>query len=315
MNLRVLDLHCDTATGLLGHGSHPRTRLASRAGHIDLDRGGRLPGYAQFFAVFTTTLFGDAPAIFDAAVANFRAELEENKDRIAHARTPGEAEAIVESGRIAAVFTIEGPAGIRFDPGRLAELADRGLAMTTLGWNENNPLAGSHATGGGLTAQGREYVRTAQAHGVAIDVSHLSERAFWNIMDMTQAPVSASHSNSRAVHGVSRNLTDEQFKAIAASGGVAGLNLYNDFLGAEPVTLDTVCDHVLHWLDLGGEKAIALGGDLDGCEAVPQGFTGVDCYPGLAQALLNRGVPEPIVEDIFWNNAMRMWKACAMSRP
>lgn len=314
MNTRLIDLHCDTATAMLGHGRHERTRLASRQGHIDLERGGKLAGYTQFFAVFTTTMFGDAQQIFDAAVKNFRAELEENKAFVAQAKTPAEAEAIVASGKIAAVFTIEGPAGIGFDPGRLEELAGKGLAMSTLGWNEQNPLAGSCVTGGGLTAQGKEYVRQCQRYGVAIDVSHLSEHAFWDIMNMTEKPVSASHSNSRAVHGVSRNLTDEQFKAIMATGGVAGLNLYTDFLGNGTVTLDTVCDHVLHWLDLGGEKHIALGGDLDGCETIPQGFTGVDSYPSLADALLNRGVSRETVEDIFWNNAMRMWNECAMSR-
>ena len=119
--------------------------------------------------------------------------------------------------------------------------------------------------------------------------------------------VSASHSNSRMVWGVTRNLTDEQFRAIMATGGVAGLNEYTDFLGGGPVTLDTVCDHALHWLDLGGAKHVALGGDLDGCEELPQGFTGVESYPALAETMLRRGIPEDTVRDIFWNNAARLF--------
>lgn len=187
--------------------------------------------------------------------------------------------------------------------------------MTTLTWNEQNPLAGSHKTGGGLTARGRAFVEAAQRHGMAVDVSHLSDEAFWDIMDITQAPVSASHSNSRAVWPESRNLTDAQFRAICETGGVAGINLFTGFLGEEPVTLETVCRHVLHWLDMGGEKHIALGGDLDGCQRLPEGFTGVDCYPALARALAGHGVPRRTLEDIFWNNAMRMLERCSMSQP
>ena len=141
-------------------------------------------------------------------------------------------------------------------------------------------------------------------------MSHLSDRAFWDVMDITQAPVSASHSDSRSVYPVSRNLTDQQFLAICQTGGVVGLNLYTGFLGEDPVTLETACRHVLHWLELGGEAHIALGGDLDGCECLPVSFTGVDCWPDLARTLLDKGVPQPTVEDLFWNNAMRMLERC-----
>ena len=158
---------------------------------------------------------------------------------------------------------------------------------------------------------GKEYVFEAQRLGMLIDVSHISDEAFWDIMEITQAPVIATHSNSRAVCNVSRNLTDEMFQAICKTGGVAGLNLYTDFLGKN-ATLDTVCDHVEHWLELGGEKHIALGGDLDGCEDLPAGFAGVQDYPKLAQALLNRGISQQIVQDIFWNNAMGVFEKCCM---
>ena len=82
--------------------------------------------------------------------------------------------------------------------------------------------------------------------------------------------------------------------------------------GSEPVTLDTVCGHVLHFLELGGGKHIALGGDLDGCESLPRGFEGPQDYPKLAQALLARGVEESVIEDMFWNNAMRVFQVCCM---
>ncbi len=311
--MNVLDLHCDTLLAVLEEDGRQWESLTSRPGHVDLTRGGKLDGYAQLFAIFTTpgmsTLI-PPERVFAAALAAFRRTLAENPDRFVQAKTPAEIQAAVDGGKIAGILSLEGPAGIGFDPGRLESLAAEGFRMTTLTWNEENPLAGSHKTGGGLTRQGREFVEKAQRYGIAIDVSHLSDQAFWDVMDITQAPVSASHSNSRSVYPVSRNLTDQQFLAICQTGGVVGLNLYTGFLGEDPVTLETACRHVLHWLELGGEAHIALGGDLDGCECLPVSFTGVDCWPELAQALLDRGAPQPTVEDLFWNNAMRMLERC-----
>ena len=141
-----------------------------------------------------------------------------------------------------------------------------------------------------------------------VDVSHISDEGFWDIMKITQAPVIATHSNSRAVCGHSRNLTDDMFRAICQTGGVAGLNLYTDFLG-ENATLDTVVGHVLHWLEIDPEgRHIALGGDLDGCDSLPAGFAGIESYPMIAQKLLAAGVGQRIVENIYWNNAMGVLK-------
>jgi membrane dipeptidase len=183
-----------------------------------------------------------------------------------------------------------------------------GFRISTLGWNEQNVLTGSHATGGGLTDLGREYVKECQNLGMLVDVSHISDEGFWDIMKITQAPVIATHSNSRAVCGHSRNLTDDMFKAICQTGGVAGLNLYSDFIG-DNATVDTACSHILHWLELDPEGThIALGGDLDGCDSLPEGITGIESYPMIAQKLLSAGVGEKIVENIYWNNAMGVLK-------
>ena len=215
---------------------------------------------------------------------------------------------------MSAILTIEGPAGFDFDPALLEDLYKIGFRITTLGWNEKNVLCGSHKTGGGLTEQGREYVFEAQRLGMLIDVSHISDEAFWDIMDITGGPVIASHSNSRAVWDVSRNLTDDMFKAICQTGGVAGLNMYTDFLG-ENATLDTVCDHVLHWLELGGEKHVALGGDLDGVTRMPEGFEGVQSWPVLASRLQERGLDEKTILDIFWNNGLGVMELAVRNHP
>ena len=205
---------------------------------------------------------------------------------------------------MSAILTIEGPAGFGFDPELLESMFLAGFRISTLGWNESNPLTGSNQTGGGLTDLGKAYVRQAQSLGILVDVSHISDEGFWDIMKITQAPVIASHSNSRALCNHSRNLTDDMFRAIRDSGGVAGINQFADFLGQKP-TLDTVCDHIFHFMELDPEgKHIALGGDLDGCEALAEGFEGVQSYDALADRLIARGLDAATVQNIYWNNAL-----------
>lgn len=316
MKFPVFDLHCDTALALLGESLREMGSMRKNNCHIDLERAKTLPAYAQCFACFTTP-WEKLPEgmtvaqLFEHEMVTVLREVEANSDLIAQAYTAADVKTLQNKGKMAAILTIEGPAGFDFDPELLSDLYNVGFRITTLGWNEKNPLCGSHKTGGGLTEKGREYVFEAQRLGMLVDVSHISDEAFWDIMAITNAPIIASHSNSRAVYDVSRNLTDDMFKAICKTGGVAGLNLYSRFLG-EHATLDTACDHILHFMELGGAKHIALGGDLDGCEELPEGFAGVQDYPRLADALLRRGLTEAEVMDIFWNNALGVIEKCCM---
>ena len=230
---------------------------------------------------------------------------------ISIAYSPKEIEENRKSGKMSAILTMEGTAGIGYDPELLSSLWLIGFRISSLGWNEKNPLTGSHETGGGLTDQGRAYVREAQRLGMLIDVSHISDEGFWDIMDITQAPIVATHSNSRAVWNNSRNLTDDMFRAIVQTGGVAGYNVCAEFTGEKP-TLDTMCDHILHFMELDPSgNHIALGGDLDGISEMPAGFEGVQSWPALAQRLLERGLEEETVGNIFWNNAIGVME-CAV---
>ena len=312
MNFPVFDLHCDTALALLGENYRSCGSLRNNDHHIDLERAAKLPGYAQCFACFTTTLEDKIPAVelFERELATILREVEQNGDLIRLAFNSEDVESNREAGLMSAILTIEGPAGFGFDPALLEDLYNVGFRITTLGWNEKNPLTGSHVTGGGLTDLGREYVKEAQRLGMIVDVSHISDEGFRDIMDITAAPVIASHSNSRTAWNVSRNLTDEMFLEICKTGGAVGINQYAEFLGEKP-TLDTVCDHVLHFMELAPTgKHISLGGDLDGCDILAEGFTGVESYPRLAQKLLDRGLDESAVMDIYWNNALGVMKRC-----
>lgn len=316
MKFPVFDLHCDTALALLGDSFRECGSLRKNNLHVDLERAAALPGYAQCFACFTTDATEHMPIapveLFEREMATVLREIERNSDLIALAYSADEIESNYANGLMSAILTIEGPAGFGYDPELLEDLYKLGFRISTLGWNENNPLTGSHITGGGLTDRGREYVAQAQKHGMIIDVSHISDEGFWDIMNITQAPIIATHSNSRVVCGVSRNITDDMFRAICSVGGVVGLNMYAEFVG-KPANMDKVCDHVMHLLELDPDGLhISLGGDLDGCEELPEGFNGIQDYPNLALALQSRGISDQILQNIFWNNAIGVMRRCCI---
>ena len=309
MNFPVFDLHCDTALALLGEDMNSAGSLLKNDLHIDLTRAKELPGYCQCFACFTTPAMEQwhktSPVVvFEREIATIQRELDRNKKLMAIAYSTEDIRKNTEKGKMSAILTIEGTAGFGHDPDLLEDLYAIGFRISSLGWNEQNPLAGSHTTGGGLTELGKAYVKNAQQLGMLMDVSHLSDEGFWDMMDITEAPILATHSDSRAVHDVSRNLTDDMFRAICQTGGVAGINMYSSFIGEDP-DLDKVCDHIFHFMELDPSgKHIALGGDLDGCDSLPKGFSGVQDYPKIAARLLERGLSEETVMDIFWNNAI-----------
>ncbi len=305
MKFPVFDLHCDTASARLPD----KKSLRKNDLHIDLERAGKLPGYAQCFACFTTTedsiCHGKKPEdLFLAQLDGILLQMQANEDVICQAFSPKDVLENQKAGKMSGILSIEGPAGFGFDPALLENLWLVGFRITNLGWNEKNPLIGSHKTGGGLTDPGREYIKEAQRLGMVIDVSHCSDEGFWDIVKVTQGPVIATHSNSRFVCDHSRNLTDDMFRAICETGGVAGFNQCAPFVGQKP-DLDTVCDHILHFLELDPEgKHIALGADFDGCDTLPEGVTGIESYPAMAEHLLMRGVDENILMNIYWNNAI-----------
>ena len=309
MNIPVFDFHCDTALVMLGDDLNSAGSLAHNSGHIDLDRASALAGYAQCFACFTTSIpefmNGLSPiVVFERELATIQREIDKNRSRISIAYSPEEIEKNRESGIMSAVLTLEGTAGIDFNPELLEDLSMIGFRVVSLGWNEKNSLTGSNLTGGGLTDLGREFVKEAQRLGMLVDVSHISDEGFWDIMKITQAPIIATHSNSRKICDHSRNLTDDMFRAICETGGVAGYNMCDEFTGENP-TIDTVCDHIFHFMELDPTgSGIALGGDLDGVTAMPAGFEGVQDWPKLSARLIQRGLDEKTVRNIFWHNAI-----------
>ncbi len=306
MKLRLFDAHCDTAYELWRRGE----RLARSSCHVDLQKAEDLAAYAQIFAFcsYAGEPQGMQPErLLREPLAYLRDEVRQNAERIAFAASPEEVKALTEAGTTAALLSVEGPEVIGCDPDALEGLRQEGFVMTTLTWNAGNTLAGAHATGGGLTAQGADFVREAQRLGMAIDVSHLSETAFWDLTRITKRPILASHSNCRALCDHTRNLTDDQLRAIADTDGAVGLNLYVPFLG-KTANFETLLRHLEHMLRLCGERRVVLGGDLDGCDRLPEGFCDLRSYPDFYSYLSGRGYDAALLDRIFFDNLYQLLK-------
>ena len=284
--------------------------MTDNGGHVDLNRIGEVGPYAQIFTFFWDA--AEAPEQGMFALANemyglFCGEMERMSDRIVQCRNKDEILAATEKGKIAALLSVEGADLLDCDPDNIALAKDWGVKLINPTWNRANVLSGSHCEDPqrGLSDRGRAFVRSGNDAGILMDVSHLSEKGFWDLMEVTTKPVVASHSNARSVHDHSRSLTDDQFRAICQSGGVVGLNFYTAFVGAEP-TMEQFQKHLEHFLMLGGENHIALGADFDGCDSLVQGIGGVQDIPLLWQFLAEKGYSEKLLNKLFWDNWLRI---------
>lgn len=195
----------------------------------------------------------------------------------------------------------------------LRMFAKQGLRLLTLTWSERNELADGAAEGGtrgGLTTFGKKVVKECDRLGVIVDVSHISEAGFWDVVDMAEGPIVASHSNCHAIYGHPRNLTDDQLKSIAETGGIVGITFNPEYLAVDggDVTVGTVCDHVVHALEVAGEDHVAIGSDFDAFTGnVP--LNGVDELPYLTSELLKRGVSGKTLAGVLGGNWMRVIRA------
>ena len=300
----LFDAHCDTLLAL-EFAKLPAGSLGKNKMHVDLERLGGYAPAAQFFAIFGMEQMMGGDSVFERLYSRFISEVNVNSERMQFCKCAADAEKAAEANKLAAFLSVEG-AFILDEGERLEEAYEKGVRMLTLTWNNANGISGTNTedTELGLTQKGKELVRRCQSMGVIVDLSHISERGFWDTVEIAEKPVIASHSNAAAVHKHSRNLSDEQLRALRDVGGVTGLNLYAQFLGGD--SMDDCLRHIEHILDVGGESVLALGGDLDGCDRLPAGITGVDGWANIYSALADRGYSKTLLDDIFYNNLMRV---------
>lgn len=304
MNIPLFDSHCDALYKLM---ATPDQHLTDSDGQWSLHRCQRFAPQAQVFAVFADSAQPDVREQAARQIQRMHQECALASDRIALCTTGTQAEEAVAAGKLAAFLSVEGAELLDCSLERLEEAHAMGVRAVNPTWNHVNALSGTNAEEPerGLTPQGRAFVRKMERLGMLVDVSHLSDPGFWDVAEELSGPFFASHSNARAVFSHPRNLTDEQFTAIIDHNGVVGLNLYANFLG-ERADLDTAIAHLEHWLELGGERTVALGGDLDGCSSLPEGITGIQDLDRLWERLLQRNYSEALVRALFFENLMRV---------
>ncbi len=278
--MRFYDAHSDIIIDLTARRAAGERNVFRRRHLERLRRGGCVGGV---LALWNEPKYRGCEARHTAEMLSaVQAEAAEDAAALRLVRTAGELAEAEEDGPFTALLGAEGLAAIGRDPGLLEAYYAQGVRLAMLTWNEANALAAGAMSGEdtGLTEAGVQVILRMQKLGMAVDVSHLNERGFWDIMDLADGPVLASHSNCGALCPVPRNLTDDQLRAIRNTGGVVGLNAYRGFVAEAPEdqTALFLARHAAHMADVMGVEHVCCGFDF--CEFFPDegpcNVTGMD---------------------------------------
>lgn len=309
----VSDLHVDTVYHALEHGlrSIPQS-------HLDLLRM-KDAGYAlQVFAAFIDKSHTEHPwESCIRLICCLRDEIEKNSDLVSPVLSAKDLRENIDCGRMSAIISVEEGDVIEGRLDRVAKLHDLGVRMMTLTWNHRNSLAAPAYDAdadsvtslddetGGLTDLGHEFVAELESRHMILDVSHLSDRGFYDLASIARRPFIASHSNARRIHSAPRNLTDDMIKLLAARGGIIGLNYYADFVGGSG-GFEDLARHAEHIARIGGASVLALGSDFDG---IPYNPLIPDCksVPFFEEHLGRVGFTDDEIDGIMGGNAVRFF--------
>ena len=341
--MKVWDLHCDTLSELryamLGkweysslknnHQEEGELSFLENSLQVDLKRLKQGDYLLQCFACFTNLgrKLGNPLVAGHEMIDIFYGLMETYADDLVQIRTPEDIRRLPEDGRIGAMLTIE-EGGVCLDSIHvLRDLYRLGVRMMTLTWNYENGLAYPNSVPGngdvwpcmpeidpgkGLKQKGIEFIEAMEELHMILDVSHLGDPGFWDVVRCSKRPFAASHSNARAICGHARNLDDKMIRVMGERGGLIGLNFCGDFL--DPTTdrsnvksrVSDMAVHAKHIMDVGGSEILALGSDFDGIEGDLEIASAKD-MPRLAEGLEREGIPHSVVENIFWKNASRFF--------
>lgn len=202
------------------------------------------------------------------------------------------------------ILTIEGGAALNGKLENISKYRRMGVRAMTLTWNGRCEIGGGAnvETSSGLTDFGRAVIPEMEKQGIVVDVSHASDKLFYDVAEIAKRPFVATHSNSRAVCAHRRNLTDEQFEIIIKSGGIVGLNFHKYFLSEDNQSVCDIIKHAEHFLSIGGEDALSIGSDFDGGE-LPDDMKSISDIEKVRDEFLRLNYNEELVNKIFYENA------------
>lgn len=337
--MKIADMHCDTISEIW----ESRKQSASQKGgspqqlyrndlHIDIRKMKKAGYLLQNFALYVDLKKGLDPFEYVMELIDvFREEMGKNKNDIGVIKTYDEILANECQGKMSVLMTIEEGGCCKGEIGNLERLYQLGARMMTLTWNYPNELASPNLfiksaekgstlkndegfnlfdSSKGLTEKGFFFIQRMEELGMIIDVSHLSDAGFWDIVQHTKKPFVASHSNARALCGHCRNLTDDMIRAVAGRGGVIGLNFYGCFLNETNDSHSRVARmaaHARHMLNVGGSGCLGLGSDFDGISGE---LEIQDCsqMQKLVEGLERAHFTGTEIENILWRNVMRVYR-------
>ena len=293
MEYSIFDAHCDTLCKMTDEGAD----FDKNGCEVDLKRMRTYKSYTQVMACFIAPEYKKTAKQRTLSLIDTYHTAVDNADR----------------GDVKTILSIEGGEGIK----TIADLERYhalGVRMAALTWNKSNHIAGGaheRDTARGLTDFGKKVVRRMNELNMFVDVSHLNDKSFYDVADISNRPIIASHSNSHAVCSHPRNLTDDMFKIIMNTGGCAGINLYPMFLTkTHHAVIDDVVRHVEHFMGLGGENHIGIGADFDGVDGhLPDGISGCQDLYKLLDRLLQLNYSMEQVEKISHKNFERLFNA------
>lgn len=304
----IFDLHCDTVSEIY----KSKESLLSNTRAVSIDKFSSFDKKAQVFAIWSDNEKSEDEAFvaFQHMATDFRSQIEENKELVSLCTAKEELESSQNEGKLSAILAVEDAKLLSGNLSRLERLYEFGVRVLTLGWKGHSCVCGSYDTDDGLTDFGFEVLKECERLGIIVDVSHLSEKGFWDVAGKAQKPFIASHSNCHILCDHRRNITDVQLRTIVSAGGICGINLVGKHLAKrlpgeralDPAeVLEAVCSHIEHFHSIAPEN-VCLGLDLDGTEPLA-GLESIDKTPNLFEALTNRGMDEKNARNIFYNNA------------
>jgi membrane dipeptidase len=315
----LIDTHNDVTSRTVG-GSDIGQRAAT--GHTDVPRLREGGVGAVFFAVYVAAEYvnGNRSAhrtleMIDTVRHDI---IGRHPNDFQFAGTAEEIEAARAKGKIAALMGIEGGHAIEDSLRLLRDYYRLGVRYMTLTHTNSNSWAGSSGSSDkppeqperGLTDFGKQVIAEMNRLGMMVDVSHVSDKTFWDALNASSAPIFASHSSCRALCDVRRNMTDEMIEAMAKKGGVIQINFYCSFLTKnKPATLTDVVAHIDHAVKVGGIDHVGIGSDFDGIPCAPAGLEDVSKFPSLTRALLEKGYSAEDIRKIYGANLLRVMRA------
>lgn len=307
----LIDLHCDTLTDWKYTSTGNPDTLDDPSRVLSLTS---IPGdvnWAQFYAIFIPDEERGQAAIdyFDFNRQSFDRQMAQFSSRVAPCRTYTDMENAWSAGKTAAFLTVENGSVLAGDISRVKTIADAGVRAVTLVWNGENEIGSGHTTTNGLSAFGKALIPELERHGILVDVSHLNDTGFADLLDVAQKPFLATHSNARSIASHKRNLTDDMIKEMVRRQCLIGLNYFVAFLrdDRDVQSLDDIYRHTDHFFQLGASSCLALGSDFDGA-LLPDCLSTPTKAAELYEYFLSRGMSEKLAQGVMYRNAQEFFK-------